>query len=155
MNTLLKPEKGFWVLLIFVAFFGVIIIVNSIFITTALRTHSGVITDKPYEKGLEFDAMAKAARAQPVMRQTVSYADGVLRWVLADADGVPLQAKVTARLIWPTKDGYDFEVDLMPVGTGIYEAVLELPKSGQWHARLEAKWNAQQYQTRHSFMNKK
>ena len=59
--SIFNPHKGTWVLFSFVAFFGVIIAVNSVFITTALNSHSGVVTKQPYEKGLAYNQYLEKA----------------------------------------------------------------------------------------------
>lgn len=150
--TIFNPEKGTWVLLSFVAFFGVIVAVNTVFITSALRTHSGVITEKPYEKGLAFDDMLEEARSQPELIQKARYKDGVLTWEVKDQNGQSIKANVKANVIWPIKDGYDFEIELNQTASGQYETELHLPFPGLWDAQLEAQWDTQRYQTRLSFL---
>lgn len=151
---LFNPEKGTWVLLSFIAFFGLIVVVNGVFITTALSTHSGVITDRPYEKGLAYDDMLKEAYAQPAIQQKAVFENNVLRWTLSDETGRPLDANVKARLVRPTDDNHDFEIILKKTGDGVYETSLNLPMRGRWEAQLKAQWNNAQYQTRFSFMAK-
>lgn len=152
---LFNPEKGTWVLVSFIAFFGVIVAVNTVFISTALRTHSGVVTDHAYEKGLAYDEILKAAQSQPDIKQIASYDDGVLRWSLREHSGKVLRADVRARLVRPVKDGQDFEVVLMPNSNGDYEAELNLPMKGRWDALLKAEWDKNTYyQTRFSFVAK-
>ena len=153
MNSkILNSEKGTWVFLSFVAFFGVIVAVNSIFITTALNTHSGVVTDQPYEKGLAYNEMLKTAREQPKIKQEATFENGVLRWTLHDKNGKRIEADVTARLVRTVKGGKDFEVTLQHVSQGLYETNLNLPMKGRWDALLKAEWQNQQYQTHLSFM---
>lgn len=153
LKSVLAPEKGTWVLLSFIAFFGVIVLVNSIFITNALRTHSGVVTDQPYEKGLAFNTMAEAAKNQPKLQQTALYQDGVLKWSLQDVAGIPVTADVTATLVWPVRKGFDHQVNLQASeSAGIYQTVLDLPKKGQWSAHLKASWQGQSFQTRYTFI---
>ena len=147
--TLFNPEKGFWVLCCFLGFFAVVVGVNSVFITTALSTHSGVITDQPYEKGLAYDAMKDAASSQPEIIQTASFENGILRWTLFHPDDTPIEADVTVRLVWPVKDGYDFETSLKHIAPGVYEAAPAFPLKGRWSAQLKAVWTDNtQYQTR-------
>ncbi|MCI5060029.1 MAG: FixH family protein [Alphaproteobacteria bacterium] len=152
MAGFLHPDKGGWVFLSFVGFFAVIIVVNAIFITMALGTHSGVVTQKPYDKGLAFDEVLDAAKMQPDIWQKASFDNGVLRWELKDEDGMPLRADVTARLIWPVKEGYDFELVMSRKNAGIYEERLNLPFKGQWQVQLVAKWQKSQYRTRFQFL---
>ena len=154
IKSLLAPEKGTWVLLSFIAFFGVVIAVNTVFITTALRTHSGVITEQPYEKGLAYDEILQTARAQPAVQQQVTFENSTLTWVLKDEANNPIDAIVTARLIRPVKDGYDFDIDLVKVENGVYESKLNLPMKGRWDAHLKAQWDNQSYQTHYPFVAK-
>ncbi len=154
MQNLLNPEKGTWVLLLFIAFFGIIIAVNSIFIYNALNSHSGVITDNPYRKGIAFNKTLAQAKTQPKLKQTAYYQDGILQWHLRDENNVPLKASVTATLIRTVKDGHDFDVILTQRTPGIYEAALDLPMKGQWSAQMKATWKTLQYQTRLTFMAK-
>ena len=150
--SVLSREKGTWVLLSFIAFFGVIVAVNAVFITTALKTHSGVVTKQPYEKGLAYDEILQAAQNQPDLQQEAIYENGVLRWSLKTEDGQPLNADVSALLVRPVQGGYDYEAPLLKIGNGIYEAALELPMKGRWDALLKAQWNNSQYQIRYSFI---
>ena len=153
-GRLFNPEKGTWVLLSFITFFGVIVAVNTFFIMMALNTHSGVVTKQAYEKGLAYDETLEAARAQPSLYQQASFEDGVLRWVLRDESGRALSAEITARLVRPVDDGQDFEVDLAVVENGVYEIDLDLPMRGRWDALLKAEWNNKHYQTRFPFTAK-
>ncbi len=148
-NGILAPEKGTWVLLSFIAFFAVIIAVNAVYIITAVNSHSGVITDKPYEKGLAYDETLESAKSQPELNQKANFKNGVLRWELKAADGVPIDAKVTAHLVRPVKKGYDFDITFDHKGNGIYEAKPDLPLKGKWEAQLKAQWDkTSQYKTR-------
>ena len=148
MGGLLHKEKGTWVLLCFIAFFGVIVVVNSIFIYNALGTHSGVVTKQPYEKGLAYNETLEKARSQPDIAHIVSYQDGILRWELPGVD----DARGSARIVRPVHDGYDFDVTLRRVGGGVYEVQPDLPLRGQWTAKLKATWNNKNLQTAHDFI---
>ncbi len=154
MAALLDRNKGTWVLLCFIAFFALIVAVNAVFISTALNTHSGLVTEKPYEKGLAFDQTLKLARAQPDIQQRAEFHDDVLQWSLHSPDGEPIAAVVNATLVRTVKDGYDFHVKLEHKGDGVYEAPLDLPLKGRWEARLKAQWKTLQYQTRYPFIAK-
>lgn len=152
MAHILAPEKGTWVFLLFVAFFGMIIAVNTVFITAALNTNSGIITDKPYEKGLEYDAMLDAAQKQPEVQHHASFENNMLSWTIRHTDGRAIDAEVTALLVRPVKDGHDFEITLKKQNADTYSAKTDLPLKGKWQAVLKAKWKKQQYQTRFSFI---
>lgn len=156
MTQINKSENnnGVWVLLCFVAFFGVVVAVNVVFITMALGTHSGVITQKPYEKGLAYNKMLEMARAQPALQSHVTVKDDMLRVHLMDTQGEPVIAEVSATVVRLVKSGDDFTVALTPVDDGIYEAALAVPHAGEWSAQVKAVWNTAQYQTRHIFVVK-
>lgn len=47
-----KRKSGRWVLLWFLGFFGVIILLDSIFVYLAVNTRTGLVTEHAYEKGL-------------------------------------------------------------------------------------------------------
>ena len=147
INSVLNPQKGGWVLLSFVAFFGLIAIVNGVFIYNAIGTHSGVVIEHPYEKGLAFNDVLEKAKKQPELRHEVSFVDGILRWKL------PVEnANVKAQLIRSVQNGYDFDIILSYVGDGTYEARPQLPLKGIWSAKLKASWNNQEFQATHDFL---
>lgn len=139
--------KDKWIPRYFVMFFAVIVVLDSLFVYMAVSTQTGLVTEHPYEKGLAYNEILEKAHAQPVIENTVTYEDGVLRWEL------PIdEATVTAALIRPVKEGYDFEIDLENKGNGLYEARPELPLHGRWTAKLIAKWDNDEFQTSHSFI---
>lgn len=147
--------KGSHVFLWFCAFFGVIIIVNGIFIYTALNTHTGTVTEKPYEKGLAYNDILAQARSQPKLDSIVTFENGMLNWYLKNEQGMVLDgAQASAKIIRPSQKGMDFEIILMPQGNGRYETPLNLPLKGKWTAKLSAKWNNKNYQTTHRFITK-
>ena len=142
MAQLFNPQKGTWVLLSFAAFFGVIVAVNAVFITLALETHSGVVVERPYERGLAFNEILEKARAQADIEYDVSYEGGVLRLSLPVTT-----AEVAALFMRQVKGGDDFEMVLAHRGGGVYEAVPEMPLPGAWRVRLKARWEKQTFQT--------
>lgn len=149
-DTMLNTQQrhsGRFVLLCFVCFFGVIIAVNTVFITAALNSHSGVVTEQPYEKGLAFNDVLAKAKSQPNLDNHVSYQDGFLRWTLPNEN-----ASVTATMIRPVKEGHDFDITLKHVGNGTYQARPDLPLSGTWTALLKATWGDEQFQVSHTLL---
>ncbi|MGN7438960.1 MAG: FixH family protein [Alcanivorax sp.] len=150
------PPKPFGkqVFAIFALFFLAIIIVNSIFIYIAVESHTGIITQNPYEKGLKYNETLSKAKSQRHMHDSISYDDGILRWELVDTNGDSINtASVTVKLIRPVQDGYDFETTLNHITNGVYEADLDLPLTGQWEAHLKASWDETQFQTIYTFQN--
>ncbi len=149
-----KDNYGKRVALYFVAFFGVIVLVNSFFMYMAVTTMPGVVVKNAYKKGLAYNETLEKARSQPILNQTVSYNNdsGALRWELIE-NGEPLtDAVVDARIYRLVQDDYDVDVSLNHIGAGIYETTLSLPLKGQWTARLRSKWDDKQYQIRHQLL---
>ena len=108
-QVIAKPLSGWWVFTAFAAFFGVVIIVNGIFITSALGSFSGLVTEQPYKKGLAYNEILENARTQPNINHKVSFQEGILRWGLKEQDGTYIkEASVTANFTRPVKDGNDF-----------------------------------------------
>jgi len=146
MASLLDPNKGTWVFLCFLGFFGIVVAVNAIYITEALDSFSGVITDKPYEKGLAYDEVLNEAKNQSPLLKKPYFKDGTLFWEILEESGTVDDAIVTAKLVRPVQDGYDFEIELKQTQKGHYQAPLNLPLKGLWKAQLLATWNNNQSQ---------
>lgn len=147
LNSSKNKESGKWVLLSFIAFFGVIIAVNAVFITAALDTHSGVVIEQPYEKGLAFNETLEKAKAQADIDHKVSYENGTLRLILPVSN-----AAVEASFLRPVKDGHDFKISLLHKGDGVYEATPQMPLPGAWTVRLKATWDNQIFQITHDLI---
>lgn len=134
----------------FVAFFATFMIVDAIFVTVALKTERGLVTDQAYEKGLAFNQTLEEARNQEkfVGYEKAEYNKGRLMWVLKDANGRPMKgAKVMASLVRPVQAGYDFDLPLTEGKSGVYSARPEFPLPGQWTAKLEVTWNSKVYRS--------
>jgi len=56
--------RGRHVLFAFLGFFGVIFAVNGVFLYAALSTHTGVVANEPYRKGLNYNQRIAAFQAQ-------------------------------------------------------------------------------------------
>ena len=57
-----KSDK--WIPWYFVAFFVVLAILDGIFVTIAATTHTGVITENAYQKGLDYNEVVAASEEQ-------------------------------------------------------------------------------------------
>lgn len=161
LTTNPSPQKpyGRTVLYWIMGFFAVFIIVDAIFVYIAVTTHTGVIAEHSYEKGLAYDENLAEAKRQEALGLQVetSFKNDTLLLSLKDKEGQAIEnATVTAHLIRPVQAGYDFETPLQHVGDGLYEAKPQLPLKGLWEADLDIEWqdntNTQQtYQTAMSF----
>ncbi|MCS6878316.1 MAG: FixH family protein [Geminicoccaceae bacterium] len=138
-----KPP-GWWIPWIFVGGFLLVVAVNGVMIWLAAATWTGLVTDRAYDRGLEYnrnlEAAAQMARLGWQTRLSVTaLSDGAreLRLEARDRAGEPLSGLlVEGRLERPVHAGADRELFLAPAGRGVYRAVLEDLPPGQWHAHL-------------------
>ncbi|MFO0995879.1 MAG: FixH family protein [Alphaproteobacteria bacterium] len=136
---------GRTVLLLLVAFFGVMLLANGALIVTALESWSGVTGPKPYERGLAYNRTLEAAREQAALGwrvesnfESTGSRAGTLVIDVHDSAGAPIdRAAVRAFFIRPTQAGHDFDAALSPRGGGRYGAPLEFPLPGQWQVAVE------------------
>lgn len=141
-----KPPReltGRAVLMIILAFFGVVISVNVVMARFAVSTFGGVETESSYKAGLAFRSEEEAA-AQQATRGWKVEADvesqGEERHVMLivrDATGKPLNGlEVTARLFHPTDARGDVALVLAAVGNGRYKGTATA-HAGQWDMMLD------------------
>lgn len=142
MEQTVQNPKDKWIPRYFFIFFAVIFVLDGIFVYLAVSTQTGVVTKQPYEKGLAYNETLKKAKAQPVIENSVTFENGILRWVIPVSN-----ATVTGFVIRPVQAGYDFNITLEQVEEGVYEARPNMPLPGHWIVKLSARWNNQQYQT--------
>lgn len=128
----------------FVAFFLVVLAVNGVMVMLAVRTHTGTVTDHPYEKGIAYNQVVQAENSQEKLGwKAQMILDGeTLNVVLKDARGNTLSPNsLTVRFVRPTQDGMDFEVTPR---NG--KAQVRLPARGLWEMRLFATVGGTNYQ---------
>ncbi len=139
-----KTKKGDkWIPWYFVMFFLVIAAVDATFVMLAIKTQTGLVTDRAYEKGLAYNGVLNEAEAQRKLGiiHNVSYKSGKITWRLSTYNKTPVtDAKVRAKFFRAVQDGNDFELVLSDEGSGNYTAAPRFPLPGAWTARLEAQW---------------
>ncbi len=127
--------KGWHVLAAMVGFFGVIIAVNTVFITFALNTFPGEETRRSYVQGLEYNDVIEARRAQEALGWTASanLSDGRALVEVLDAGGTPVTGlRLTGTLQHPADMTLDRELVFTEVRDGVYAAgAADLPE-GRW-----------------------
>lgn len=132
--------KGWHVAAGVVAFFAVIIAVNSVFLTQAYRTHPGQVAPKPYEAGLIYNAELERQRAQAAQgwRAAAEAQPDQLVVLMQDRDGAPLGGlAVTAILLRPATEHGRAALTLTEVAPGRYVG-RQAGLSGAWDTRIEA-----------------
>lgn len=138
-----------WIPWYFVAFFVGLAILDGIFVFVATSTHTGVVTENAYQKGLDYNDTIEAARVQEGLgwSASIAYNDGSLSINLNDDAGQAIEnAAVEAVFFRPTQDGLDFNVRLLPVGSGHYANQVSA-QEGQWDVRVYVTWQQKHFQT--------
>ena len=133
---------------LFVLFFMTFMAVDAVMVTLAVRTHTGVVTEQAYEKGLSYNDTLKAVAEQTSWgwKDSISVQDGNIIYALKDENGDAVtDATVTAQFIRPVQDGHDFSVPLI-ADHNHYKAAVALPLKGEWGVRVNVKWKNRNYQ---------
>jgi len=138
-----KEITGRTVLIGMVAFFGLIIAVNMVFVYFALDSWPGLSTEKAYEQGLAYNEKLAAAEAQAAKgwtsRVTIT-GDGDVSVRLTDAGGTGLAGlSVDLHLKRPTREGIDRQLNLTQAEPGLYKGRAENLPAGRWTAEVTAK----------------
>ncbi len=144
MMTEAQPRftiKGWHVLVIMIAFFGIIFTVNAIFITTALDTFPGEETRRSYVQGRDYNQVVEARRAQEALgwSATANLAEERVLVEVLDADGAPVTGlRLEGQLQHPANMSYDRDLVFTEVRDGVYAAGAgDLPE-GRWTLTAEA-----------------
>jgi nitrogen fixation protein FixH len=140
-----RPLTGRKVLLMLVAFFGVVIGVNVTMMKLAIKTLPGTEVDSAYSASLGYEKEIAAARDQSTRHWKVDAhvertVDGaaLLQVEARDKDGRPVSGlKFAGRFERPTDKRADLQVALSEVGIGIYRGRVETIGVGQWDLVLE------------------
>lgn len=121
-------------------FFATFIAVDVYMVTVAVTTQTGMVIDRPYERGLAYTQEIEAAeRQQKLGWQSDLRLDGNnVVFVLRDADGHPIDgASGTVTFFRHSHDGADFTLDLKGDGNGQYRADFGAHAiSGRWQIRV-------------------
>ena len=146
-----QPQTGFrltgrMVLLILIAFFGIVVGVNVFMAYVAVNTFSGMQSQRPYETGLDFNRTLKSAHVQQEQHwQVTSHyeraADGhvSLKLSLRDGQGKPVEGTATkVSLLSPVNALKDVVFDLVPQGVGEFTGTASAD-AGQWDLVIEVK----------------
>jgi len=136
--------RGRHVLFAFLGFFGVIFAVNGVFLYAALSTHTGVVANEPYRKGLNYNQRIAAFQAQEQLgwaEETTLDRDAGLTLTLHKSDGTPVSGLFVAGTFGrPSTDKFDRRIVLTEVEPGRYSAKIEALEPGAWIVNLEATW---------------
>jgi len=140
-----KILKGHHVLFWLLGFFGLMFVVNGVFLWAALSSFPGEDVRHSYLQGLQFNKTIESFKHQQDMAWKaelglVEEPDGdVLIARILDADGLALPSRnVTVELRRAATQDSDIFLDMQPVGSGEYRAALPVLSKGAWHVALNA-----------------
>ena len=138
--------QGRHVLIAFLGFFGTVFAVNGVFLYAALSTHTGVVAQEPYRKGLNYNQRIAADERQEQLgwnaEATLTRESG-LSILLRDAAGAPVSGLFVGGVLGrPSTDQEDIKVVLAEVAPGHYKMASEALEPGAWLVSLEAHWLA-------------
>jgi len=131
---MIREIKGRHVLIALLVFFGVIIAVDTIFVTTALNTFRGEDEPRSYVQGIHYNDVLERRAAQAELGwQAVSAVSAAgVEVEISDPDGEPVEGLVMdARLRHPADSTLDIPLTLSEVSPGLYTAQTPVPE-GRW-----------------------
>jgi nitrogen fixation protein FixH len=140
------PLTGRKVLLMLLAFFGVVIGANLVMMRLAIQTLPGTEVDSAYRASLAYEREIASARDQDARHWKVdahiaraSGGGASVQVEARDAEGKPVSGlKFQGRLERPTDRRADQGVALVEMGIGIYRGNAAAVDAGQWDLVLEA-----------------
>jgi len=129
---------GRHLLLIMLAFFGVVIAVNVVMATLAGSSWTGLVVQNSYVASQEFNAKVAAARAQDRLgwKAKLEVRNELASLAMTDAQGQPVLGRA-ARLVWrsPATDRLDRTVTLSTIGVRM-EGAVDVA-DGQWVVEID------------------
>ena len=139
-----KVMKGHHVLFWMMGFFGLMFVVNGVFLWAAITSFPGEDVHHSYLQGIHFNDRLSAQTYQEKMgwRGEVgimaSDAGDMLICRILGPDGSALPTgPVTAEIRRATTQNSDIILTLMPVGGGEYQASLPMLSEGAWHVIID------------------
>lgn len=142
-----------WVPMLFIGGFLIVVAVNGALIFFAEDTFSGLETENPYERGLDYNKTLDADAAQKKLGwqyQAAITGSGGTRTLevrLTDRAGHALdRLALAAYLVRPSNDGLDLTLAPQAAGDGRYTATFTLPAEGQWELRVVARDDSHTWQ---------
>ncbi|MFC7332144.1 FixH family protein [Rhodocista pekingensis] len=136
------PRKSAWIPWVFVGGMLIVVVVNTILIVVALKSWTGLVVPKPYERGIHYNDVLEAQSRQDALGWTVKATfepaggplDGRIVLTVRGRDGAPLSALRIAepRLVRPVELIPDVALAFDYVGDGRFVARTVLPRPGQW-----------------------
>lgn len=133
--------RGIHVLLMLIGFFGVIFAVNGVFLASALKSYTGVVSNEPYVKGLRYNERIEAGERQAKLgwQETLAIGmSGEIALTVSDDGGRPVRGlELAGNIGRPSTSKADRPVALVEAEPGRYVAHTEALGEGTWVIALE------------------
>jgi nitrogen fixation protein FixH len=134
--------KGHHVLLMVLAFFGVVFTVNGVFLASALTSYTGVVSNEPYVKGLKYNDRIRAGERQARLgwqEALTVETSGAVAVSFTDDGGRPVRGlKLFGSIGRPATNRLDRALVLAETEPGRYIASTGPLEEGTWLVALEA-----------------
>jgi nitrogen fixation protein FixH len=153
METTLHKGAYQWIPWAFAGCLLAVVAVNGVLGYFALESSTGLVTQHPFENGVEYNRVLEAAAAQDALgwQGRINLASDAEAHRLAaqviDRAGRPLSGlSVIARLTRPIEPLPDVVVPLRETSSGVYLATTSLSRPGQWDVRIVARRDSAVFQ---------
>lgn len=142
----LQPQPGLGgrhVLAGMIVFFGTVFAVNGVLLYKALSTHSGLVAQEPYRKGLHYNDRVDAGERQKALgwREDVALdTKGQVGVKLTNSvGGAVTDLSITGYVGRPSTTKHDLKIALKEIAPGHYIADVGALEAGAWLLALEAR----------------
>ena len=129
-----RPFTGRHMLMLMLAFFGVVVAVNVAMAMAATRTFGGKVVENSYVAGQQFNGWLKEARRQDALgwSRTIRIDSDRHVVVTLHEEGGPLAgAEIAATASHPVGREPDSDLAFSEIGKGVYRSTRPLPE-GRW-----------------------
>jgi nitrogen fixation protein FixH len=138
--------RGRHVAIIFFSFFAVIFVVNGAMMYSAITTHTGIVSNEPYRKGLHYNERIADDERQSKLGWTDDVTidrDGRVAIALVADQVRPVTGmKLVAQIGRPSTNRFDSRLNFRETAPGQYEAQAGLLEAGSWVVALEVRMDA-------------
>lgn len=127
-------------LLIIISIIGIGSVIGAIVV--GIRTFDGTVVDKPYERGLSYDAVHHEKEASgwklEMLNQSYTTGGNDILISVADINSRPItDVEVTAVISRPSSASYDRTYKAIATEKGLFKITADLPLYGYWDAKVQ------------------
>jgi nitrogen fixation protein FixH len=134
--------SGRHVLRLIVGFFATVFAVNGWFLYAALSTHTGLVAQEPYRKGLAYNERIAASERQEQLgwKADVAIAEARLEVRLSDTAEAPVTGRFVAAVFGrPSTERFDRAITLTEAAPGVYVSAPLQIDGGTWVASVDVR----------------